>query len=56
MDDVTKHTVDVGAAVMTAASVMHWMPEIAALLTAIWYVIRIGEWLFKKTKKLKDVP
>lgn len=54
--DGVKHTVDATAAVTALASFMHWMPDVAALLTAVWYVIRLVEWARKKSKKLKDAP
>lgn len=48
--DGVKHTIDVGAALATVATILHWMPDVAALLTAIWYSIRIIEWAGKKIK------
>lgn len=40
----TKHILDVGAALTALGSIMHWMPEVAALLSVIWYGIRLYEW------------
>lgn len=53
MSDVNnlKHVIDVGAAVSAVGSVMHWMPEVAALLSVIWYLIRFYElWKNRKPK------
>ena len=52
MDDV-KHTIDAGGVVVTVAAFLHWMPDIAALLTAAWYVIRLVEWAKSKLKNGK---
>lgn len=46
-----KHLIDITAALTTALAILHWMPEISALLAAIWYSIRIGEWLMAKFHK-----
>ena len=53
MDDV-KHAVDAGAAVTTIAAIMHLMPEVAALLTSVWYVIRLVEWAKSKLRNNGD--
>lgn len=50
MNDV-KHTIDGGAAIATVGAFLHYMPEIAALFSVIWYVIRIVEWAKSKREK-----
>jgi hypothetical protein len=46
-----KHTVDAGAAFAAVATILNWMPRVAALLSAIWYVIRLAEWVKTKLSK-----
>ncbi len=41
LTDSTKHIVDAGAAVTIGATVIGWLPTIAAVLAIIWYVIQI---------------
>jgi hypothetical protein len=43
-----KHAIDAGAAVATIATILNWMPKVAALLSAVWYVIRIVEFIRSK--------
>jgi len=45
-----KSTLDIASILTVSATLMSWLPEIAAGLTAIWMLIRIGEWLHKKLK------
>lgn len=47
MNDV-KHGVDAGMAVGAIGALLNWMPKVAALLSVIWYVIRIVEWAKSK--------
>ena len=39
-----KGTVDVGAGLLALGTMLEWLPHIAAVLTVIWYGIRIYEW------------
>jgi hypothetical protein len=43
MNDNAKHIVDGLAVSATVATLMAWLPPIAAALTIIWTVIRIAE-------------
>jgi hypothetical protein len=43
MDDHTKHIVDFAAVTTVVATLMSWLPAIAALFTIIWTAIRIWE-------------
>lgn len=49
--EMDKHTVDAGAAFAAVATILNWMPRVAALLSAIWYVIRLAEWVKTKLSK-----
>lgn len=46
-----KHIIDLGAVAASAASILHWMPDVAGALSSIWMIIRISEWIYKKIKK-----
>lgn len=48
--NIVKHVIDIGAIFTGFASFMHWMPEVAALLSSIWLCIRIYEWATTKFK------
>ena len=49
-----KHALDAGAAVTALAAVLNWMPKVAALLSVVWYVIRIAEWAKSKRQNGKE--
>ncbi len=41
---ILSDTADVVAGVVVIGSLAQWLPPIAAFLSIIWLVIRIGEW------------
>ena len=45
-----KHVVDGVSAVVAFGSLMQWLPVVASALTIVWYLIRIGEWVYTKYK------
>lgn len=49
-DDEMKHFIDATALFTAVGAIMHWMPEVAGLLSAVWYGIRIYEYFKKKNK------
>lgn len=59
MDQHTKYLVDLTAAVAVIGTLVDWLPDIAALFTIIWYMIRIWEsdtvkaWRGKSSAKRK---
>lgn len=50
--DKTKNIMD-ASAIVTGGLSLAWehMPQIAAFLSAVWLVLRIGEWVWSKVKK-----
>lgn len=52
--DITKHSVDVGAAAVAGASIMEYLPPIAATLSIIWLSIQIGTWLVKVVRNYRE--
>lgn len=54
IDDInehTKHLVDTVSGLTVLGTIMKFLPAIAALLSIIWYCIRIYEWARSKFKK-----
>jgi hypothetical protein len=54
IDDInehTKHLVDTVSGITVLGTIMKFLPAIAALLSIIWYCIRIYEWARSKFKK-----
>ena len=54
IDDInehTKHLVDTVSGITVLGTIMKFLPAIAALLSIIWYLIRIYEWARSKFKK-----
>lgn len=45
-----KHFIDTTMLFAAVGSIMHWMPELAGLLSVIWYAIRIYEHFTKNHK------
>ena len=45
-----KHTVDAASALVAFGALMQWLPVLASALTIVWYLIRIGEWVYSKFK------
>jgi len=43
MDEPTKNMIDVSAGGVTIGAVMQWIPEVTAVASLIWVVIRIYE-------------
>lgn len=41
----TKHVVDIASFGTAFATLLGWLPHLAALLSIIWTMIRIYEWL-----------
>ena len=51
MEEHTKHLLDTVSGITALGAVMKFLPAIAALLSIIWYCIRIYEWARLKIKK-----
>lgn len=51
VNEHTKHILDTVSGVTVLGTVMKFLPAIAALLSIIWYLIRIFEWARSKFKK-----
>jgi hypothetical protein len=51
MEDHTKHVLDTVSGITAFAAIMKFLPAIAALLSIVWYCIRIYEWINSKIKK-----
>ena len=50
MEEHTKHLLDTVSGVTAFGAVMKFLPAIAALLSIVWYCIRIYEWIKSKSK------
>jgi hypothetical protein len=53
MDDnhtTIKHVVDGVSAAVALGTLLQWLPVVASALTIIWYLIRIGEYIYGKIK------
>jgi hypothetical protein len=50
MEDHTKHLLDTVSGVTALGAVMKFLPAIAAVLSIVWYCIRIYEWIKSKSK------
>lgn len=50
MDEHAKHVIDAAAITTVVATLMQWLPPIAAALTIVWTLIRI--WETETVKKL----
>ena len=51
MQEHTKHVLDAVSGITVLGTIMKFLPAIAALLSIIWYCIRIFEWARSKFKK-----
>jgi hypothetical protein len=51
MENHTKHVLDTVSGLTAFGAVMKFLPAIAALLSIVWYCIRIYEWINSKIKK-----
>jgi hypothetical protein len=51
MQEHTKHVLDTVSGITAFGAIMKFLPAIAALLSIIWYCIRIYEWINSKIKK-----
>jgi len=51
INEHTKHLVDTVSGITVLGTIMKFLPAIAALLSIIWYCIRIYEWARSKFKK-----
>lgn len=57
MDDdhtTIKHVADGVSAVVALGTLLQWLPVVASILTIVWYLIRIGEYIASKFKGQKD--
>jgi hypothetical protein len=50
MQEHTKHVLDTVSGLTAFGAIMKFLPAIAALLSIIWYCIRIYEWACSKFK------
>ena len=50
-EQTTRHAVDVLAGSVAVATLMQWLPPIAALMSIIWLGIQIYDHFSKKKKK-----
>lgn len=51
MTDHIKHLCDAGAALCALGTFVELLPALAALLSVIWYLIRMYEWIVDRRKK-----
>ena len=51
MNGKTGNALDLTAFGIIGASWMEWLPTIAAALSIVWLLIRIGDWIYAKFKK-----
>ena len=51
MQEHTKHILGTVSGVTVLGTVMKFLPAIAAILSIVWYCIRIYEWARSKVKK-----
>jgi hypothetical protein len=51
MQEHTKHILDTVSGLTAFGAIMKLLPAIAALLSIVWYCIRIYEWINSKIKK-----
>jgi len=51
MQEHTKHVLDTVSGLTAFGAIMNFLPAIAALLSIIWYCIRIYEWINSKINK-----
>ena len=49
--ETAKHVADVAAGAVVVATLMAWLPPIAALMTALYTGLRIYEWFEKRRRK-----
>ena len=50
MQEHTKHVLDTVSGLTAFGAIMKFLPAIAALLSIVWYCIRIYEWIKSKLK------
>jgi hypothetical protein len=50
MQEHTKHVLDTVSGITAFAAIMKFLPAVAALLSIVWYCIRIYEWVKSKIK------
>ena len=50
MQEHTKHVLDTVSGITAFGAIMKFLPAIAALLSIVWYCIRIYEWIKSKYK------
>jgi hypothetical protein len=43
-----KLAVDAAAACVTCASLMNWLPPIAAGLSILWLLVQLGDWVYRR--------
>lgn len=48
MTDHAKHGFDLAALLVAVGALAQWLPAIAALVSIVWYGIRIYEWAEKR--------
>ena len=51
---VVKYTMDAVMGVSIVASLMKWLPPIAAILGIVWYILQIYGWFEKRINKRKN--
>ena len=49
--ETAKHVADVAAGAVVIATLMAWLPPIAAALTILYTALRIYEWFEKRRRK-----
>ena len=50
MEEHTKHVLDTVSGLTAFGAIMKFLPAIAAVLSIVWYCIRIYEWIKSKYK------
>ena len=54
--EMVKHGVDAVAGVGVVATWLSYAPEVAAVCAIVWYLIRMGEWLYCKIFRCSNKP
>ena len=52
-DQMVKHVGDTISGVAIVASLMSWLPPIAALLGIVWYLMQMYDWVNKRLVRKK---
>ena len=54
VQETTKQAADVVSVGVAGATLVDWLPSIAAGLSIIWLLMRMADWIYEKFKPPKD--